>query len=139
MAWPCHRDVLQTVGRDFEAVEDDVEIAAIERRNELVPLVLDHLRLDAEFGRDGFGEFELETGEDFGLLRIRKDVRRTALGIRAPKQHAALFDFVEMIRRANRESPARKQEDEDRYENHMAHVAPRNTHAANIARLCRMQ
>jgi hypothetical protein len=41
-----HRDVPLVVSSDFEAIEDDVKITAIQRRDELIPLVLDHSGLD---------------------------------------------------------------------------------------------
>ena len=57
---PGHRDVLLVLLGQFQPVEDDVEIAAVERGNKLVPLVLHHLCADAEFGGERFGEIDLE-------------------------------------------------------------------------------
>ena len=69
--------------------------------NELVPLVLHHLRLDAEFGGQGVGQVELKAGQLLRLLRIGIDVRRAAFGIRAPHAGRRLFDGLQMVRGKN--------------------------------------
>jgi hypothetical protein len=58
---------------------------------------LDHSGLDAQFRRQGLGQLVFEPDELLGLLRIRIDIGRTALGVGASEQHAALFDLVQVV------------------------------------------
>ena len=99
-------------GREFEPVEDDVEVAAFERGNELVPLVLHHLGFHAQLRREGVGQVVFEADQSLRLFRIREDVRRAALRIGAPEQHAAALNDGQGIRRKNRPVPAPEQENE---------------------------
>jgi hypothetical protein len=88
--------VLLIVGRQFQTVEDDVEVPTLQSRDELVPLVLDYSGFDAELRSKGFGEVVLESNQLLGPLWVRKDIRRAAFGISAPEQNTAFFDFLQL-------------------------------------------
>ena len=92
-----HGDALLVIGGQLQAVEQDIEVAALQGGNELVPLVLDHPGLYAQFRGQGLGQLVFEPDELLGLLRIRIDIGSSALGVGAPEQHAALFDLVQVV------------------------------------------
>jgi len=103
---PRHGDAPLILRSQLQAVEEDVEVAALEGGDKLVPLILDHAGLDPEPRGQGLGQFALEADHALGPLRVRIDVGRAALGIGAPEQHAALTDLLEGIRRQGRRAPA---------------------------------
>src|SRR5439155_26243738 len=105
-----HRNPLLIVLSDLQPVKDDVEVAAFQGGNELVPLVLDHPSFYAELRRQCVGEIALETDDLLGLLRIWIRVRSAALSIAAPKQHAVRADLLQVVGGKGLGGPARKQE-----------------------------
>jgi hypothetical protein len=105
-----HGNALLVFRSQFQAIEEDVEVAALQARDKLVPLILDHAGLDPELGRQGLSHFVLEPDQLLRPLRVRIDVRRPTLGIRAPEQHAPLTDFLQAVCRQRTRTPAGNQE-----------------------------
>ena len=85
------------VRRRLEPVEREVEIAAREQLEQLVPRALLHARADTELCRERVGELDLEADQARGLDRVRELERRAALRVGAPDQHAACADLRERV------------------------------------------
>src|SRR6185503_11113432 len=78
--------------RVLEAVESDVEVAALERRHQIRPVVLNEPRLHAEPARDRLRDVDLEADDLRRIVRILVKVRLAALQIGAPGQLVTLLD-----------------------------------------------
>jgi hypothetical protein len=91
-------------------------------------LVLHHLRLDTQLRCNRFCKIIFKAGELLWLVRIRKNVRSAALGIRAPEQHASRFYFLKVISGEGGRCPARKQENKNYFTNNQALQTPRVIH-----------
>src|SRR6185503_19682673 len=111
--WPRHRNPLLVLGGHFEIIEDNIKTPALECRDELVPLILNHLCLRAELGSDSFGKIHFEPDELLGFVGIRINVRRTAFRVSPPAQHPELLNFREMISGEGGGRPACEQENEN--------------------------
>ena len=85
-------DLRLAVFGHFEAVERQIVIAALQSRDETVPLVLDEDGRAIEFGAERRGEIDLESDRLARVLRILKNVGRAAFGIAAPAQFFALSE-----------------------------------------------
>jgi len=72
----------------LEAVHRDVEVAALEGREERLPVVLHELRAHAEPARERIRELHLEADET-AAARILEHVRLPALDVAAPAQRTA--------------------------------------------------
>jgi hypothetical protein len=82
------RDPLAPRLGHLEAVQDDVDVAALERGNQELPVVLHEVRSHSKTTRKGVGDIHLETDDTTGIVGILKDVRLPTLQIAAPAQHA---------------------------------------------------
>lgn len=97
--------------KDFGVSDEHVvKIAAVQRGHQAVPLVLHHLRARAEFFRERVGDFHFKTDHPLRLLRIGKNIRRAALGVRAPFEHAALLNLLKRIRGVRKIARAKAQQ-----------------------------
>ena len=83
--------------REFEAIEDDIKVSALEGGNELVPLVLDHFRFNTQLCSQGISQFAFKSDQFFGVPRVRIDVRRSSFRIGPPEQDAALADVLQLV------------------------------------------
>ena len=99
----------------LEAIHDDVEAAAFERRYEVRPVVLYELRAHAELSRDRVGDLHLESDQSIGALRIAVDVRLTALDVAAPLDDPRRADAGEPT---HRRRPATRDEPEEADDGH---------------------
>src|SRR5512140_2776440 len=66
---PAHRDLLLVFRSQFEPVNYDVEIPSFESRDELIPLVLNHLGFDTKAGSEGLRKVIFKADEALGMLR----------------------------------------------------------------------
>src|SRR5206468_10381075 len=107
-------------------------VAAVEGRNELVPLVLDHPGFDAQAASQGFSQLVLETDQLLRLLRIGINIGRAAFGVSAPKQNATSLDFLEVVGGEGGASLAGQQQDRTNQKNSCARRAPGVTHQGRI-------
>src|SRR4029077_7714269 len=71
----------------LEAVQDDVDVAALERRDQQLPVVLHEVRSYAETPRQRGGDLDLEADDAGGIVRILEDVRLAALQVAPPAEH----------------------------------------------------
>ena len=81
-------------GRVLEAVQRDVEIASLERRDEVRPVVLDEARPNAEPAGKCRGDVDFETPDPVAA-RILEDVGGAALEVAAPGELAATLELRE--------------------------------------------
>ena len=93
---PRHHDALLVVGGEFEPIEDNVEVAAFQGGNKLVPL--HHPGLYPELCGEQFSQLAFETDEQFGFSGIRINVGRAAFGIGTPEQDAAASHSFQSVR-----------------------------------------
>src|SRR5213593_345885 len=75
---------LRALGRDLEAVNHDVVLAALEAGDQTVPLVLNESRLPAHTRGQRICEIDLEADQVCGISRVRKRVWSAALGVGGP-------------------------------------------------------
>ena len=81
--------------RHLDAVHGDVERAALERRDQRGPVVLDHTRADAERTSQRVREVDLEAREHAVVGRILEGVGLAPLFVGAPAELAARRDPAE--------------------------------------------
>jgi hypothetical protein len=74
------------IGRHFQAVHGEVEIAALQAQRQLRIAVLDELDLASQLLLQGLDKIDLEADVLPRVLRIFEDVRRAPFRIRAPLQ-----------------------------------------------------
>ena len=89
-------------GRHLEAVEHDIEGAALERGDQRAPVVLHELGLDAELRGEGLGEVDLEALELALVVGVLIYIGGAALNIRAPFQDAGVTHSLQGIVRRGR-------------------------------------
>jgi hypothetical protein len=98
-------------GGHLEPIEDDVEGAALERGDQVRPVILHEQRPHPELPGQGGGDLHLESGEAAWPLRILVDVRLSPLDVGAPAQNAA--PFYPRQPRGRRLAPARAGRDHE--------------------------
>jgi len=91
----AHQDALFALACGFQAVHRDVEVASLERWDQIRPVVLDELRFDAQAFRELVRDVDFEPDDVVRVRRILVEVRLAALQIGAPGQLATLLDRVE--------------------------------------------
>jgi len=116
----------------FEPIEDNVEIAPFERGNELVPLILDHLRFDPQLRRYRIGQFVFESNQLFRLFRIGINIWRASFGVSAPEQDSSSFDFLQSICSVNLARAASQEEQKKEVTKSCARRTPCVTHRCGI-------
>src|SRR5206468_772273 len=72
--------------RHLDPVEGHVEVAALERGDQRLPVVLRELGAHAEAAREPLGDLDLEAGEPAPVARVLEDVRLAALHVAAPAE-----------------------------------------------------
>ena len=76
-------------GRHLDAVQRDVEVATLERRDERLPVVLHELRPHAEAAGQAVGNLDLEPREPGARTQILEDVGLAPLHVASPPERAA--------------------------------------------------
>ena len=76
-------------GRHLDAVQRDVEVATLERRDERLPVVLHELRPHAEAAGQAVGNLDLEPREPGARTQILEDVGLAPLHVAPPPERAA--------------------------------------------------
>src|SRR5438093_1378627 len=76
-------------GRHLDAVQRDVEVATLERRDERLPVVLHELGPHAEAAGEAVGDLDLEPREPGARTQILEDVGLAPLHVAPPPERAA--------------------------------------------------
>ena len=79
---------------DADLVDDHVELAGLQARDDAAPFGRDEFRLHAELGRDGLGDIHVEADQ---LTLRRLGVERRERAFEADAQRAALLDLIEQV------------------------------------------
>jgi hypothetical protein len=110
---PREGDPRAARGRHLDAVEGHVEVAALERGDQRLPVVLRELGAHVEAARQCVGDLDLEAREAAPVARVLEDVGLAALHVAAPAERPPRAQPRERIvrRRAARGRPHRDQHD----------------------------
>jgi len=113
IAEAVHGPVLAARGRHLDAVEGHVEVAALERGDQRLPVVLRELGAHVEAARQRVGDLDLEAREPAPVARVLEDVGLAALHVAAPAERPPRVQPRERIarRRAARGRHHRDQHD----------------------------